>query len=302
MTKPIPSEVNEIICRIPNWAGAKNLQIEPLQGLTNTNYSVTVGSERFVLRVSGKNAARLGINRELEAEALSTASKAGIGPSVVHFFLPEGHLVTRFIEGHHWTLAEFRTRDNLRRMVETVKRLHALPPVKAVFSPFRRVEAYAGQVRAMGVPFPPEFDALVRKMEAVEREQTGDTYPWQRFCHNDLFWVNVLDDGQVRLIDWELAGVGDIYYDLATMFHAYDSADTLSRQLQEYVMECYFGVVRAENWTRLEGMRFMLMFYSAMWGLLQHGLQRQGLVRIVDGFDFKDYAETTFAMMRAVHF
>ena len=66
------------------------------------------------------------------------------------------------------------------------------------------------------------------------------------------------------------------------------------------MLECYFGEVRAENWGRLEGMKFMLMFYSAMWGLLQYGLQRQGLVRIVDGFDFKEYAETTFEMMRVV--
>jgi thiamine kinase-like enzyme len=299
MTNTITPVINEIICRIPNWANAKDLRIEPLEGLTNTNYLVKVAGECFVLRLSGKNAAQLGINRELELEALSAASKAGIGPEVVHFFLPEGHLVTRYIYGRHWTLAEYRTRDNLRRLVETVKRLHALAPVKAAFSPFRRVEAYADHARAMRVPLPPDFDRLVQKKETIEADQAADTHPWQRFCHNDLFWVNVLDDGNVRFIDWELAGVGDIYYDLSTLFYAYDSADTLPRELQEYVLECYFGEVRDENWTRLEGMKFMLMFYSAMWGLLQYGLQREGQVRIVNGFDFKEYAENTFEMMRA---
>jgi len=44
----------------------------------------------------------------------------------------------------------------------------------------------------------------------------------------------------------------------------------------------------------------MLMFFSAMWGLLQYGMQRDGLVRIVNGFDFKEYAGTTFKAMRAV--
>ena len=300
MRKTISPEVDEIIGQIPNWANAKDIQIEPLEGLTNVNYLVTVAGERFVIRVSGKNAVQLGINRELEAEALLAASNAGIGPQIVRFFLPEGHLVTRCINGHHWTLDEYRTRDNLRRIVETVKRLHALPLVEASFSPFRRVEAYANQARVMKVPFPQDFDKLVHKMEVIRREQAGDTHLWQRFCHNDLFWVNVLDDGNVRFIDWELAGVGDIYYDLATLLYAYDSADTLPPELQEYVLECYFGEVRAENWTRLDGMKFMLMFFSAMWGLLQYGLQKQGLVRIVDGFDFKEYAETTFDAMRAV--
>ena len=300
MRKTISPEVDEIIGQIPNWANAKDIQIEPLEGLTNVNYLVTVAGERFVIRVSGKNAVQLGINRELEAEALLAASNAGIGPQIVRFFLPEGHLVTRCINGHHWTLDEYRTRDNLRRIVETVKRLHALPLVEASFSPFRRVEAYANQARVMKVPFPQDFDKLVHKMEVIRREQAGDTHLWQRFCHNDLFWVNVLDDGNVRFIDWELAGVGDIYYDLATLLYAYDSADTLPPELQEYVLECYFGEVRAENWKRLDGMKYMLMFFSAMWGLLQYGLQKQGLVRIVDGFDFKEYAETTFDAMRAV--
>lgn len=300
MTEAIPPEVNEIIRQIPNWANAKDLQIEPLGGLTNVNYSLTVDGECFVVRISGRNTVQLGINRELEGVVLLAASKAGIGPRVVHFFLPEGHLVTRRINGHHWTLEEYRTRDNLRRVVETVKQLHALPLVEAAFSPFRRVEAYANQARAMRVPFPQDFDKLVQRMEVIERQQARDTHLRQRFCHNDLFAVNVLDDGNVRFVDWEFAGAGDIYYDLATLVYAYDSADTLPRELQEYVLECYFGEVRAENWTRLDGMRFMLMFFSAMWGLLQYGLQRQGLVRVVDGFDFKEYAETTFEMMRAV--
>ena len=84
------------------------------------------------------------------------------------------------------------------------------------------------------------------------------------------------------------------------MLYAYVSADTLPRALQEYVLECYFGEVRAENWTRLEGMSYMLMFFSAMWGLLQYGMQREGLVRVVDGFDYMEYAETTFEAMRAM--
>ena len=45
-------------------------------------------------------------------------------------------------------------------------------------------------------------------------------------------------------------------------------------------------------------MKYMLMFFSAMWGLLQHGLQKEGLVRNIEGFDFMKYANTTFKEMR----
>jgi len=292
-------EVEAIIAQIPQWGAAHSLQVEPLAGLTNTNYAVTVDGEHFVLRISGSNAERLGINRELEREALLAASNAGIGPEVVHFILPEGHLVTRYIHGRHLTLEEYRTQENLRRIVTTVKRLHALPPVRAVFSPFNRVEKYADQARSMRVPFPKDFDRMLQKMGEIEREQAQDPYPWRRFCHNDLFCVNVLDDGDIWFIDWEFAGMGDIYFDLATLTYAYDSPDTLSLELQDYVLRRYFGETTDENRARLQGMKYMVMFFSALWSLLQQGLQNRGLVRAIEEFDFIEYADTTFEAMRS---
>ena len=92
--------------------------------------------------------------------------------------------------------------------------------------------------------------------------------------------------------------MGDLYYDLATLTYAYDSLDTLSHSLQEFLVSCYFGDVRPEHWSRLRGMQFMVMFFTAMWGLLQQALLNQGLVREVEDFDFLDYAEETFDSMR----
>jgi thiamine kinase-like enzyme len=291
-------EVEAIIKRIPEWKDADNLQVEPFAGLTNTNYLVTVNRDRFVLRVSGRNAAQLGINRQEEFETLSAVSQAGIGAQVMHYLLPEGHLVTKFIDGHHLTLEEYRTPANIQRIVKAVKLLHQLPLPKAVFSPFRRVESYARQAQSMQVSFPGDFDRLLEKMKKIEQEQALDTSPWQKFCHNDLFCVNVLDDGKIWFIDWEFAGVGDIYYDLATLTYAYDSPDTWPRELQEYLLECYFGNVRQENRARLQGMQYMVMFFTAMWGLLQQGMQNKGLIQAVEGFNFLEYAEVTFAEMR----
>lgn len=298
MEKSLIPEVNEIIAQIPQWKNVKGMQIKPLEGLTNTNYEITLGAERFVLRVSGPNASLLGIDRELEREALWAASQAGIGPEVVQYKLPEGHLVTRYIHGHHLQLSQYRTEENLQRIVGTVKYLHSLPPVGAVFSPFRRVEKYAAQVKTMGVSTPQDFDKFLQKKREIEQAQALDPSPWRRFCHNDLFCVNVMDDGKIRFIDWEFAGMGNIYYDLATLTYAYDSPDTLSLELQDYVLACYFGDVTEQNRVRLAGMKFMLMFFSAMWSLLQKGLQNEGLVRVIEGFDFLAYANTTFETMR----
>jgi thiamine kinase-like enzyme len=185
-------ELAPIIARITAWSDAEDIQVERTAGLTNANYRVTVNGERFILRVSGENTERLGINRQHEAAALEAAAALGLGPEVFAFLLPEGHLVTRWVEGRHLEPAEFRTPDRVRLLTETVKRVHGMPPTGAVFSPFRRVEAYLETARGLGVPFPSRFDAFVETARRVEAEQQRDPSNWQRFCHNDLVAVNYL--------------------------------------------------------------------------------------------------------------
>jgi thiamine kinase-like enzyme len=291
------ADLDSIVARIPGWAGVQDLTVEPLSGLTNTNYLVTVNGERFVLRVSGTNTAQLGIDRRTELAALRAASSIGVGPEVVHFILPQGHLVTRYIEGRHWKYEEYRTPGNLHRLVETLKRVHTLPAMEGTFSPFRRVEAYASRAKGFHVPFPKNFDALLNRMGAVEENQRQDRSPWFKPCHNDLFFVNILDDGKVRLIDWEFAGMGDVYFDLATLVYAYDTHGPLAAELQEYLLACYFGEVNSAQRVRLEGMKYMVLFFAAMWGMLQYGLQMEGAIPAVEGFDYLQYAENIFDVL-----
>ena len=38
----------------------------------------------------------------------------------------------------------------------------------------------------------------------------------ERPCHNDLLTANFIDDGtRIRIVDWEYAGMGDVFFDLA---------------------------------------------------------------------------------------
>ena len=291
-------ELTPIIRRIPAWTGAKRIQVERIAGLTNANYCLTVDGERFVLRVSGENSQRLGIDREQEAAALKNAAALGLGPEVFAFLLPEGHLVTRWVEGRHWDAAEFRTPEHVCLLTETVKRVHGLPLTGAVFSPFRRVEAYAETARGLGVPFPPGFEGLMETARAVEAEQQRDPGDWQRFCHNDLVAVNYLYCEQgpaIILLDWEFAGLGDVFYDLATVVYTHDSEGPIPFDLEEVMLACYFGEITRQQRRRLNGMKYMLMLFSAMWGLAQHGMQSAGLIPAVEGFDYLEFAQYLFA-------
>jgi thiamine kinase-like enzyme len=289
-------KVQDVLARIPGWAAAGALQVEPLGGLTNANYRVTVNGERFIVRVSGENTALLGIQRAAEWEALSAAAKAGIAPEVVYFLWPEGHCVTRALAGRHLTLEEYCTPANLRRVVETVKRLHRLPPIQATFSPFRWVEARVHDVLTLGVPLPAGFDALLDRMRAIEAAQQPVAI--RGFCHNDLFSVNFMDDGAIRILDWEFAGMGDVYLDLATLVYAYDSEGPLPAELQDYLLECYFGAVTAAQRAAVRRMLFMIRLRDGMWALIQEGIQRRSGTRHPD-FDYGEFGQAVFAELWA---
>jgi thiamine kinase-like enzyme len=95
-----------------------------------------------------------------------------------------------------------------------------------VFSPFRQVEAYIETACSLGIPFPSRVDAFIETARKVEAERQRDPSDWQRFCHNDLLAVNYLYCGQgpaIIILDWEFAGLGDIFYDLATVVYTHDS-------------------------------------------------------------------------------
>jgi thiamine kinase-like enzyme len=290
--------VQQIIARIPAWQGIVDIQVEPIAGLTNRNYRLTVGGEQFVLRVSGHNTDRLGINRTHELAALRSAAQAGIGPEVVAFLLPEGHLVTRWVEGHHWNVEEYRTPAHVRLFTETVKRIHALPPNGATFSPFRRVHAFLDTARSFQVAIPSVFDSCLDTMLAVQADQQRDLSDWRRMCHNDLVAVNYLyreSDPSIIILDWEFSGVGDLYYDLATVVYTHDSHGPIPPELETVMLQCYFGAFTVFHQRRLLGMKYMLMLFTGMWGLAQHGMQTAGLIPAVEGFNYLEFAKYLFA-------
>ena len=293
-----PESVQQIIARIPAWRDIQNLQVERIAGLTNANYRITAAGEQFVLRISGPNTQHLGINRQNELAALQSAAAANLSPEVVAFLLPEGHLVTHWVEGRHWGPDEYRTPENVSLLTETVKRIHALPANGAAFSPFQRVNSFWHTAQKYNVPPPSGLDAFFETMHAIENDQQMDSSDWQHFCHNDLVCVNYLyieSAHTIKVLDWEFSGLGDIYYDLATVVYTHDSEGPIPHDLEEVMLGSYFGTPTDFQRQRLLGMKFMLMLFTGFWGLAQHGMQQVGLVPTVLDFDYLEFAEYMFA-------
>lgn len=279
---PIP--VEEAIAQIPMWKDATDLKVSLLRGgITNHNYRVDMDGKSFVLRISGDKTELLGINRDYEYRTQVIASELGIAPEAIYFHEPEGYLVTRFIEGRHIELEEMRKPENLVRVVDILHNIHALPTIPGTFSAFQVVRDYAEIARRYNVTFPQNFQWLIHQMKDAETAlMSRPIVP--RPCHNDLLNGNFLaTDQKLFILDWEYAGMGDVFFDLANFANNHELSDDECR----FLLDCYFEEVTPRQQAHLNIMKIMSDFREAMWGLVQIGISNLD-------FDFRAYANKHF--------
>ncbi len=256
--------------RVPELAG-RDLTLRPLSGgITNRNFLVETAdtTERWVIRLAGNDTHLLGISREVEHAATVAAAGVGVGPEVSAFIRPEGYLVTRFITGSPVSDAAVHQPETIRRVSDSLRRIHDGPPIPGLFVPFRIVEAYRALAAARGVLIPREYDlaqAVARRIELALLTNPIELRP----CHNDLLNANFIDDGvRIRIVDWEYAGMGDPFFDLGNFSINHELQPDEDRAL----LEAYEGGARPERLARLSLMRTVSDFREAMWGVLQQGI------------------------------
>jgi thiamine kinase-like enzyme len=276
--------------RVPELAG-RDLTLRPLTGgITNRNFLVEAAAtdERWVIRLAGNDTHLLGISREVEHAATVAAAGVGVGPEVTAFIRPEGYLVTRFIVGSVVSDEAVHRPETLRRVADSLRRIHDGPAIPGLFVPFRIVEAYRALAAARGVPIPAEYglaQAAARRIELAFLANPVELQP----CHNDLLNANFIDDGnRIRIVDWEYAGMGDPFFDLGNFSINHE----LTPDEDAILLAAYDGDVRPARLARLTLMRTVSDFREAMWGVLQQGISSLDV-------DFVAYAGEHFERLLA---
>lgn len=272
-------ELTEVVARLSALLGPRQGGVAALEGgITNRNYRLRWGGADCVLRLPGKDTALLGIDRRAECAATRAAAAAGIGPEVIAFEPRLGCLVTRFIEGRPVTAEQLRER--IPELARALHAIHAGPPLPVAFDPFAMVRSYAALARERGGSVPAavaELEAAAGNIRAELGGPEHDPVP----CHNDLLTANLLDDGErLRIVDWEYAGMGDPYFELANVA----VKNGFAAREEAALLEGYWGAGTPERTRALALMRVMASYWEGMWGVLQ------ATVSELD-FDFAGYAE-----------
>lgn len=276
-------EIEPYLRKVPGWSDVP-FTITPIEiGITNRNYRVQIGddpAETYVVRIPGERTEVLGINRDHEREAAERAAGLGIAPPV--FGPLPGHttLITRFVAGTQATDADFATPSRLASLVAALQRFHGSGPIAGQFPIHRVVESHALDAARYGVEPPPLYEWLHDRSAAIEAAFGASPMPAVP-CHNDLLPANVLLDGDRAIIlDFEYAGMNDVFFDLGNL-----SVNCgFDAEGEERLLAFYFGAVTPTHRARLELMKMMSEFREGMWAVVQQGIST------LTNIDFVEYA------------
>ena len=254
----------ERVRTMPFWGQS----VEPVPlggGITNLNFTVERGGEKFVVRV-GDDIPVHQVMRFNERAASEAAFRAGLSPEVVH--AEPGILVIRFIAGKTFTAEDVRQPDNLARIVPLIRRVHEEMPRQVrgpalafwVFHVLRDYGHTLGEGNSRHLPRLPE---LLTIAEQLEREvgSIGVVYG-----HNDLLPGNVIDDGErLWLVDWDYAGFNSPLFDLANLA----SNNELDAEQEAWMLQAYFGGPPGAALRRSYGaMKCASLLREALWSMV----------------------------------
>ncbi|MGZ4298922.1 MAG: phosphotransferase [Solirubrobacteraceae bacterium] len=251
-------------------------------GITNRNFRVRFGERDCVLRLPGRDTGLLGIDRAAERVATERAAALGIAPPLLA--ADEECMVTEWLPGA--PMHGDRLRADPSSAARALRAFHDCGlelPVR--FWVPDLLHDYARIVTERGGTLP---DSYRRTQELVGRIAEVLPLDDPAPCHDDLLPGNILaadaDPGRAVLVDWEYAGMGHRYFDLANLAVNND----FDEAAQDRLLTAYFD--RPPEPARRAALRLMMLVSDAReaaWGVVQ------GSISELD-FDFADYARQHF--------
>jgi thiamine kinase-like enzyme len=226
-------------------------------GLTNESWRVHSDAGEFVVRQSNSSEASLQINRRSEALILDDVAHAGIGPEVI-LCDPTRHLLITRYAGPTWTDAQATAGENIERVALLLRRLHRLkpPPAIQVVDLATVIRGYTQTLAHHGKSTDASLHQRAQQIASFLAAE-----PELRLCHNDIHALNIVDSGELRLIDWEYAGLGERFFDLASIcvYHHFVKVQ------RELLLNSYLQSPDAQAWHRLELCCWLFDYVRDLW-------------------------------------
>jgi len=271
--------IDDVLERVSLWKG-RETRLTQLAGLTNENYIVRAGDDRYVVRIPGQSTELLAVDRENERHNAEAAATTGVSPRILEYVPEWSVMVLEFIDGETMSGERLRSPEMPARIAESLRRLHGGPRFRKDFDMFRLVEYYLEIAVERAVTIPKGFRDRLETVAEVERAVTVNALPTVP-CHNDLLAENYIDDGrQLWIIDFEYSGNNDPCFELG------DTAQECEydEELRSALCEAYFGKSDQVQLARMELYALMADVGWTLWAAIQ------AKISAID-YDFWGWAE-----------
>ena len=254
------SIIEEVVTKIPDWAG-KDISIHPLSGgLTNSNFKVEVEATLYFVRVPGASTELLAVNRANEYHNSKAAHEAGVGPKVLYHLPEYSVMVLEFLNGQTMSKDSLSESGMPTRMAQAIKKLNAGPRFLLDFNMFRLTEYYLQICKEHEIKTPDGYLERMPIVEQIEKAMSVNPIPTVP-CNNDLLAENYIDDGkQLWLIDYEYSGNNDPTFELGNTCQEMQFNDA---QVNE-ICAAYFGETTKDKIAR---MKLNMIMSDVGWGL-----------------------------------
>jgi len=242
----------------PVWREA-TLVAEFPGGPVSRSWQLDTASGPVVLRLDTALVKTLGLDRQAELVVLESVASVGIGPEVLWADPERGLLVTRLLPGRTWEETDLSDLHNLLRLGALLRRLHSIPVVHE--SPDLRTSV-AMYVDAIGTE---KARSIGLRAEKLLAEISIDS-SCRVFCHRDVHCGNIIDHGELRLIDWEYAGSGDPCFELAVVAEQHQ----LDESQLGGILDGYAGAAYSIEISRLNQFRGLYAYIAELWSMVAH--------------------------------
>ena len=258
-------------------------------GASNRNFVVRTPAVIYALRLANAQSERFAVDRAAALQAQREAAASGLAPAALAARLPEGHVLSTFVEGPTLGGGVLREPGVLAMVGSALRRLHGLPSSLPAYSPFEDIRRWSQLARSDGTEIPAGLEDLLGEVDRVRAVIEAAGLP-TIFCHNDPWIENIILSGsRLQLVDWDYAGRGWACFELGS-FCATAGLDPAER---EALVRAYEENPSDSQLATVELMGFVAAMREATWAVMATPILR-GTTTPVDGDDFYDNHLKTF--------
>lgn len=250
------SDIISLISKVFQCSPNEIVNIKALKkGMTNRSFAFMCKEERYIMRVPGEGTDKM-INRKNEYSVYQVLEGRDLS-DLVYYISPEtGYKITKFLENSRVCNPEDQT--DVKRCMGKLREFHQCNlQVNHMFDLFGQIEFYE-TLRNGAKSVYRDYEETKRKV--YQLKNYIDKQPKQiALTHIDAVPDNFLFVGdEIRLIDWEYAGMQDVHVDIA-MFAIYSLYD---RGHVEQLIDDYFEGACSKS------IRIKIYAYIAICGFL----------------------------------